>query len=488
MLLSNFYIKNLKKNKKSKKNLNSKIRKYIKSAYVLCFLLGTGWGQTSACGQQPSFAGNVLIIYNDPPPRFDEGVDIQYSERAMRTFRAALASDRSHVASFPTNIGWTNVFDADCAIPQLQNVGSVNTLLVGNTQRGFENALISKFGNSGTDDIDGQPFDRAGFNEFLSQDNPLAYWSQVYDLRFNDAGWPHNNEDMSSITNRDIELFGNYLRSGGGLYVQTVRAMAGNDPCFRNRNAGVQNLIRAVTRDIGYDNIHNRGSVGGHVGSFEFHDWQNFNCSPNDLAQMQQQSPMHWRNPGVFPVNQLTHGRALMTRAGADRNQALLVGWDTEGMAPSIGNGMLVVGYSIIAWVPQHSSSGTNRVSCATFGIIQNLFTLMNQPMFEINKEFFEYQSSPAVPLTEIMNGRRGTCRITISNMATYAVHDLVIADPLPPCLVFVQGSGRPTQPTLSTDAQGRTVLTWSNITLPAKRGETYVEFDFEVNLQGNCD
>ena len=469
-------------------------KKLLLSCVMLCFVLGVYFdvrGQAGNCNEQPEFRGNVLIIYNDPPPVTDQlGNNLQFSARAMQTFRAALSSDRSLI-SYPTHIGGVSVYDNICAMPKLENIGSVNILRV--TQQGFENDLRAKFLNQGNN-IDEQQFDQAIFAQLNAGGNPLAYWSQVYDLRFNHwAAWGDRlRADISSITPRDVELFGEYLKVGGSLYVQTVRGWV--EPALRpedhqlygNRNtalAGVQGLIRTLTRDKDYDDRYNRVALNNDVSSFEFHQYNNFNCSPHNLNAMQSANGMIWGQPGLFPRNRVTHGRVLASE-GSGSDNAFILGWGNEAMDPEIANGNLIVGYAITAWVPQRSSHEgswtTTRVTCATFAIIQNLFTFMNAPMFNMRKDFVQ----------EVMgDGDRGSCRIILTNFANYPVEGLVIKDTISHCLEFISGSAVPAlSQAPQTLGDGRTELTWIT-TLPAGIGNTFeIKFDFHVRLNPPCN
>jgi hypothetical protein len=344
----------------------------------------------------------------------------------------------------------------------------VDVLPVNST--GFETNLRNNFYNKGNE----------LFDSLYNAGNPLAYWSQVYDLRFNHA---FGNTDVSTITTNlqqktsDASYFREFLRAGGALYIQTVRGE------YANRNTGVEFIIKNFTRDKDYSNTHNPNS--GDAGNFVFHNgFNNFNCNFNDLEYELTQNSMTWAYPGGFPTAQIRYGIPLVSIAGSPN--AVIVAWKTNQMDPEIGNGILVVGWAITAWAQQNDNNNVSIVSRTTFATIQNLYALMSETaMFNIHKSFSKDGSIP-----QVEDGETGTCYITLKNNAIYEVEGFSIKDTLSKCFEYVDKSGGEYEPkpNVINLGNGKTELVWTNVVLPGNRGSVIVQFDYKVKYLPPCD
>lgn len=405
----------------------------------------------------PPQPGSALIIYNE------RGFGTQFSQPAMLTFRTALSRDLQYVRQIPTTtrypINGDNVPEIN---PELRMVSVLNV-----TTAGFDDELYAAFRSD--------PL----FVELYNEGNPLAYWSQVYDLRFNhDFG----TSDMSSITTdqnnpkSDISYFKAFLQAGGALYVQTEYKE------YVNRNRGVADVIKTFTLDKDYD--YNRVLGGNHMTDFLFSDnVENFAHDFNDLNKLAKDYPMKWVMAGGYPVSNLRHGVPLITNGSA----AVMVFWGTKQLDPAIGNGRLIVGFDINAWGDHYTDSQEGKITKATFAVIQNLYDLMSGTnMFSVKKSFSENGEIP-----QIEDGQTGTCYITVKNNATYAF-EITVVDTLNRCFEFIKNSNDNIPLTKQDNlSNSRTALEWDRVELKGRgSGEDVkvIKFEYRVKYLPPCN
>ena len=457
-------------------------KNFLLNCVTVCFILILNFDVLAQqqCDQAPP-AGSALIIYNSAyPSQYD------FSLPSMQVFRAALSGDISHIQNLPN-------FPANPiqgGIPLIDPpLLSVNILDVTNV--GMERNLREKFYRRGNAIIDGMPFLGDVFDEFYDEGNPLAYWSQVYDLRFIHQDWDANLQRNSVITTtgqrNDLEYFRQFMRDGGSLYVQTIRS------AHETRSRSVESVIRALTLD-NYDRT--RGNAGRNVSGANIRfnstaEAEYFATCWNNLTTLQQQHPMTWIQAGGYILGASDHAIPLVTD---ETNRAMMMMWNRNGLAPDVQNGRLVVGFAITAWGDHFgpgSDGATGRVTRTTMAVIQNLYGRMSMPdRYSLAKRFVE----PDIGL-----GEEGNLEITIRNPNTFPILGNVtgdIIDTLSKCLVFIEGSSRvggvavaPRMP-IPLTADGRQILIWSadNINVPA-RGNLLIEFRYRaIGLPPSCE
>lgn len=411
----------------------------------------------------PQNPGSALIIYNARGYTHPE-----FSQGAMETFLAALSQDYTKIKD-PIASGR---FDANSIPPISPPLTRVNILNV-TTHNGIDGELKAKFYNSGNQTIDGFSFEGDIFCELYDAGNPLAYWSQVYDLRF--ANIYSENETVTTpatITltgdRSDKQYFGEHLKSGGTLYLQAEYNG------FRNRNYGIADLIKSFTADEVPLSVF--AMSGQNKVNFQFYnDFENFAVDFNDLNSLVKAHSMYWSNAGGVPTSYIQKGHSLVT----DGATTIMAAWGAkpEEMNPLIGNGRLIIGFDINAW----GDFTQSIISKTTFAIIQNLYDLMDgSKQFGVEKRFIP---APPEPLGL---GEIGTCVITVNNIGNYLIENIIVNDTLSSCFQYISTEGA-IQPTKSP-ASGTTggVLEW-NVGDIGGRQKKEIKFKFKV-VDTNCN
>lgn len=405
---------------------------------------GAGIPPTITPGHQfsaPKNPGSALIIYcqlgyniNNP-----NNNKFEYSQGAMETFRAALAQNAGLIGH-PSKTNGDYVHDLTIPLiePKLTSVNILNVTPNGAADRltasGVDNHLRSKFYIQNpasnvivriTDKgdtlikIDDFDFNITLFKKLYNEGNPLSYWSQVYDLRFVDQySEDHNVKTAATITDKDMDYFKEHLKTGGTLFIQDEYNG------FRNRNYGVGQVIKNFTSDVNYNYLRVQPGNSMSPSSFD-NSLEHFANDFNDLSQLASGYSMYWVNAGGIQeglADGIVHGYKLVKNA----NTIVIAAWDTKKMNPEIGNGRLIVAYDINAW----SDYAKGKITRTTFALIQNIYDLMDgSKQYTVSKKF-----EPDM----IDIGEAGTCVITVNNNGNYDIENIVVEDPLNPCMEFI--------------------------------------------------
>ncbi|MCL1946053.1 MAG: hypothetical protein FWF51_02720 [Chitinivibrionia bacterium] len=415
---------------------------------LLCFIVNI-LADVDPTFTAPTEAGSALILYNAMGYN-----GYEFSQGAMETFRAALAQNINLINDPMANKNLT----IPTINPPLTHVNILNCTSSG----GIDADLKTKFSVNSTQ-IDGFPHDRALFDSLYNAGNPLAYWSQVYDLRFvNNYGLNASVISTSNTNKSDISYFREHLKTGGTLYIQAEYSV------FEGRNNSIATVIKTFTLDKDYNPVNILG--GGDLTSFNFsNDFENFAKDFNDLNLLAQQYPMLWKMAGGIPTNQIKNGISLITSG----NYTIMAIWaPNRGLDPEIGNGRFIVGWDINAW----GDYKEGIISTATFAIIQNLYDLMTgSKQYGIFKTF----DPPEIEL-----GVEGSFYITIKNNATYSVPMITVIDTISPCLQYIRSDTQ----TISENnlSGGAKELKWEFSI--GGRSEKKIKIDYRVLKSPPCN
>lgn len=405
----------------------------------------------------PQNPGSALIIY------CAKGYGYEFSQGAMETFRAALAQDMDLIQH-------PNKGTIDGYIPEINPpLTRVNVLDVTSVGVGIETQLRNKFYNKGSVKIDEFDFEGDIFDELYDAGNPLAYWSQVYDLRFVNNGAASAATITTDLSNSrsDISYFKEHLKAGGTLFLQDEYSV------FTSRNNGVAAVITEFTQDKNHkvSNI----SAGSIMSTFKFDStFEKFAYDFNDLAELEKNYRMTWVMAGGVDRSTIPASTPLVLNG----NTTVIAAWGTTQMDPSIGSGRLIVSWDINAWADYRVDWQNGQISTTTFALIQNIYDLMDgSKQYGVEKKFDPEQ-------LEI--GDEGYCIITVNNIGNYGFENIIVDDTLSSCLQYLRTEGT-IQPTMSP-ASGTSggVLQWK-IEYMNPREKKEIKFKFKV-LDTECN
>jgi len=326
------------------------------------------------------------------------------------------------------------------------------------------------------------------FNELWEAGNPLSFWSQVYDLRYVQMFWNFNaNTDLSVITAGDIEYFRQFLRDGGGLYIQAAYAN------FVERN---ESTIRAINR-LTRNNINAQwGQADEAVENFWFNpsiDAENFATDFNNLRTLQNTRPMRWVRAGGVSRQNLQRAIPLISNGG-EQGRAVKVFWNSDGLAeyePGIPkNGRIILSFSVSGFRDHNDASGGQGrtiTSQTTLATVQNLYDLMSGTR--------RYTIAKSFDPEELKVSERGKVRIVVRNPNNYPFAIGKITDELSPCLrfesnlpsFFIDNENTNITPAqFNTNHNGQRLEWELNGLIPA-RSDWVIEFEFRVD-NSNCN
>jgi uncharacterized repeat protein (TIGR01451 family) len=421
----------------------------------------------------PKNPGSALIIYCGLGYNVNNGKN-EYSQGAMETFRAALAQD-ANLILHPSKSRSEHDLFIPVIDPKLTSVNILNITPNTNnrlTASGIDSHLKQKFyvqnptvkriePNGDTIvTIDDFEFNITLFKKLYDDGNPLSYWSQVYDLRFVDEySEDRNRTTAATITDKDMAFFKEHLKTGGTLFIQDEYNG------FRNRNYGVGQVITNFTSDVNYNYLRVVSGNSIYPSTFDG-SLENFDRDFNNLSELVSSYSMRWEYAGGIPDN-LFDGIVNGYKLVKNGSTIVIAAWDTKKMNPEIGNGRLIVSYDINAW----SDYEKGKISRTTFALIQNIYDLMDgSKQYTVSKRF-----EP----DEIGIGVVGECVITVNNNGNYLIENIVVEDPLNPCLEFISSTPQ------HTTKNGNTLI-W-NLGDIGGRNKKEIRFQYRITDLERC-
>ncbi len=381
------------------------------SVIPIAVLLGFSASSADNVAGAPQTAERVLIIYNG----LGFAGTYQFSEPSSWTFKAALTEDKTQV-----------VDAANANIPSFSPHPTVDMLKVTQANVGIYPELTATFGTSIPDS--------------LKNGKELSYWTQVYDLRFdnNQSGVEAITLDLASATS-DLSLYKTFLTRGGSLYVQ------GEYSAFQSRNQGVTSLINLLTDDVfttaSITNVPADGSAAK-ISTYPSSP-ENFSTDFNDLNAIAAQTPDNKLTliyAGCYPLSMIKGGVSLIT-SPTDPGYSHMLYWGSPHLKTQ--NGRLIVGFDINCW----SDNTAGLVAEGAYAVIQNIYDLLSgSESYTVSKAF-----SPSSGNV----GDTGSFIISVTNTGKSNLATMVVTDTVSSCLQIIDAN-----PAWTTKTG--TVLNWT--------------------------
>jgi len=265
---------------------------------------------------------------------------------------------------------------------------------------------------TGVDDNDGIYDDLGGLN--------LNNFCEVWDLRFNAThiGWSYSTGTYDdTITccggNTDNELFKNFLKAGGHLYLQ------GEHQDFYGRNMSLLQFIKDVSGAISYPGV---------VTTYK--QWTNFANTPENFrTDFNTLTRLDTYYPGTILLSGVGNGRPITT----DGTYSLDLAFLSSDLA--IGNGKMFVNFD------SNEFSGDTNCPGGCYTATEEGYYIQN--VYDFLADCTKYTLTKTVNPSTICVGQNATYQICYNNIGTKALTGVVVWDTIPNCL-SVQGSTSP--------------------------------------------